>query len=369
MRCFAASAVAGMAEAVHIVGARPNFLKAAPVVGPRARRGAKPVLIHTGQHFDEGLSRVFFDELGLPEPDLNLGIGSGSHATQTAALMVALESAFLDLQPSSVVVYGDVNSTLAAAVVAAKLEIPVAHVEAGLRSFDRSMPEEINRVVTDAVAADHLVTSPEGVDHLAREGISGEGVALVGNPMIDTLERFRVRFEPDRSREAHGLPERYGVATLHRPANVDSPANAARLVAAFEGVARLLPMIIPLHPRGAAALRAAGLGDVAGVTITEPMGYLEFMSLVVGAAVVLTDSGGVQEETTVLGVPCLTMRDNTERPITVTLGTNRLVGTDPEVIVAATESVLAAPPKGQRPPLWDGEAGGRIADVLVSRLP
>lgn len=356
-----------MHRAVHIVGARPNFMKAAPVVAALAELGAKPVLIHTGQHFDETLSQVFFDELGMPEPDLNLGVGSGTHAQQTAALMVALEEAFLDLRPDSVVVYGDVNSTLAAALVAVKLDVPVAHVEAGLRSFDRSMPEEINRVVTDALAHIHLVTSAEGVDHLAAEGISGEGVALVGNPMIDTLERFRDRLDSRAARVGRGLPEKYAVATLHRPANVDLPESAARLVEALRRVAESVPIILPLHPRGTESLRAAGLWETPGVAVTEPLGYLEFMSLVVGSSLVLTDSGGVQEETTVLGIPCLTLRENTERPITVTMGTNRLVGSDPDRIWGAATEFLANPPAGRRPPLWDGAAGRRIAEYLVFR--
>jgi UDP-N-acetylglucosamine 2-epimerase (non-hydrolysing) len=342
-------------------------MKAAPVVAALADIGSKPLLIHTGQHFDEALSRVFFEELGLPEPDLNLGVGSGTHARQTADLMVALERAFVDLAPRSVVVYGDVNSALAAALVAAKLEIPLAHVEAGLRSFDRSMPEEINRVVTDALAALHLVTSAEGVDHLAAEGISGDGVVLVGNPMIDTLERFRDRLDPGAARLARGLPERYAVATIHRPANVDAPATAAGVVEAFRRVAGLVPIILPLHPRGAPTLRRAGLWEVPGLVITGPLGYLEFMSLVAGAALVLTDSGGVQEETTVLGIPCLTLRDNTERPITVTMGTNRLVGSDPATVADAAEAALAGSFEARRPPLWDGNAGGRIAAVLHAR--
>ena len=352
---------------IHIVGARPNFIKAAPVVQALIELGRKPLLIHTGQHYDAEMSDVFFHQLGLPEPDINLGVGSGSSsAGQTAALMVAVEAALLEYQPDRVVVYGDINSTLAASVVASKLDIEVAHVEAGLRSFDRTMPEEINRIVTDVLSTWHFVTSPEGVDQLAHEGIAGGGVHLVGNPMIDTLLRFRDVLDVEAAKRVHRLVNRYALATIHRPSNVDDPVVARRIVAGLTNVAARLPIIVPLHPRGRATLAKAGLMDAPGIMVLDPLGYLDFMALMAGAALVLTDSGGIQEETTVLGIPCLTLRENTERPITVTMGTNELVGTDPTRIVEATDRFLANPPEGRTPPLWDGSAGRRIAEILVS---
>lgn len=326
--------------------------------------GAKPMLIHTGQHYEPSLSQVFFDELGLPEPNENLGVGSGTHARQTAALMVALEELMVDLTPERVVVYGDVNSTLAATLVAAKLHVPVAHVEAGLRSFDRSMPEELNRVVTDALSDLHFTTSAEAADHLAAEGVSPDGVYFVGNPMIDTLLRFKDALDVEGARSRFQLDEDYAVVTLHRPSNVDDPGTARDLVRAFGAVASEIPVVLPLHPRGRENLDSAGLAGAAGLIVTEPLPYLEFMALVAGARLVLTDSGGLQEETTVLGVPCLTLRDNTERPVTVELGTNQLVGRDPDLIYKSAMEVLRDPPRGTVPPLWDGQAGVRIAGIL-----
>jgi UDP-N-acetylglucosamine 2-epimerase (non-hydrolysing) len=348
----------------HVVGARPNFMKAAPVVRALGGRSVNQVLIHTGQHYDVRLSDVFFRDLGLPEADLNLGVGSGSHAVQTAAIMVELEQAFLRLEPALVVVYGDVNSTLAASVVGAKLHRPIAHVEAGLRSFDRSMPEEVNRVVTDILSDLLFTTSPEAHVNLTREGVAPNGIHFVGNPMIDTLLANLERFDVAAARAGLGLDGQYAVVTLHRPANVDDPASARRIVAALAETASLVPLVIPLHPRGRATLEAAGLGRAPGVTVVEPLGYVTFLSLVRGARLVLTDSGGIQEETTVLGVPCLTIRPNTERPITITHGTNRLV--EPDEIVAVVREVLAADsmPRKDGPALWDGHAGERIADVI-----
>ena len=354
-----------MAETVaHVVGARPNFMKAAPVIQALERRHVPQVVIHTGQHYDEQMSDVFFRELGLPEPDLNLGVGSGSHAVQTAAIMVELERAFARLDPTLIVVYGDVNSTLAAAVVASKLGRPTAHVEAGLRSFDRTMPEEINRVVTDVLADLLFTTSPEAETNLAREGIDPSRVHFVGNPMIDSLVANLDRFDVAAARARHGLVGSYGVATLHRPANVDDPAMARRIVGAVRGVAELVPLVIPLHPRGRAMLEAAGLGDDPRIHVVDPLGYVDFLSLVRGAALVVTDSGGIQEETTVLGVPCLTLRPNTERPITISHGTNRLV--EPHEVVAAARAVLdgSQPMPAGAPPLWDGAAGERIASIV-----
>ncbi len=358
-----------MAETVaHVVGARPNFMKAAPVIRALTVRGVRQVVIHTGQHYDEQMSEVFFRQLGLPEPDLNLGVGSGSHAVQTAAIMVELERAFTDLRPALIVVYGDVNSTLAAALVASKIGRPIAHVEAGLRSFDRTMPEEINRVVTDILADVLFTTSPEAADNLAREGVDPARVHFVGNPMIDTLLANLDRFDVAAARARHGLTGAYGVATLHRPANVDDPAAATRLVAALREIATRVPLVVPLHPRGRATLEAAGLAGDPRISVIAPLGYIEFLSLVRGAAIVVTDSGGIQEETTVLGVPCLTLRPNTERPITISHGTNRLV--EPETAAAAVRAILDGPPiaPADGPPLWDGHAGDRIALIVERRL-
>jgi UDP-N-acetylglucosamine 2-epimerase (non-hydrolysing) len=353
---------------VHIVGARPNFMKAAPVLDALRRRGVDQRVIHTGQHYDAAMSDVFFRDLGLPEPDINLGVGSGSHAVQTAAIMVALEDTFRRLEPALAIVYGDVNSTVAAALVASKIGLPLAHVEAGLRSFDDSMPEEINRRVTDLLSDLLFVTSPEGVDNLAAMGVAADRVHLVGNPMIDTLLANLDRFDAPAMRARLDLPEAYAVATMHLPANVDAPAQAARVATMLRAVADQIPLVLPLHPRGRPALEAAGLVSDERLRVVEPLGYVDFLSLVRGAAVVVTDSGGIQEETTVLGVPCLTVRPNTERPITITHGTNRLV--EPEGVPALVADVLdgrfARPAEG--PPLWDGHAGPRIADVIVPWL-
>jgi UDP-N-acetylglucosamine 2-epimerase (non-hydrolysing) len=351
---------------VHLVGARPNFMKAAPVVRALHDLGVSQRLVHTGQHYTEALSDVFFRELSLSEPDLNLGVGSGSHAVQTAATMTALESALPGLDPSLLVLYGDVNSTLAGALVAAKMGVPAAHVEAGLRSFDRSMPEEVNRVVVDALAALLFVTSPEAIANLAHEGVPADQIHFVGNPMIDTLLRLRDRFDSESARLRFALPTQYGVVTLHRPANVDSEPAARAAVEAILAVSQRLPLIIPLHPRGRATLEAAGLTDGHEVVIVEPVGYLEFMSLVTGAALVITDSGGVQEETTILGIPCLTLRPNTERPITITNGTNRLVTAAglPEAAAAAQAGLTQR--RNEPPPLWDGRSGQRIADIVAA---
>jgi UDP-N-acetylglucosamine 2-epimerase (non-hydrolysing) len=348
----------------HVVGARPNFMKAAPVVRAIGSRGGSQVVIHTGQHYDTAMSDVFFRELGLPEPDLNLGVGSGTHAVQTAAIMVELEKSFISLRPALIVVYGDVNSTLAATVVAAKLHMPIGHVEAGLRSFDRTMPEEVNRVVTDILADLLFTTSPEAETNLLREGVAAERIHFVGNPMIDTLLGNLDRLDGVEVRRRLGIEDRYGVATLHRPSNVDDAAAAARLVAGVRAVAEQVPLVIPLHPRGRPMLEAAGLAADPRIQVVEPLGYLDFLSLVRGAAIVVTDSGGIQEETTVLGVPCLTVRPNTERPITITHGTNRLV--EPEELGPAARLVLGArtPARATAPPLWDGHAGERIAAII-----
>jgi UDP-N-acetylglucosamine 2-epimerase (non-hydrolysing) len=352
----------------HVIGARPNFIKAAPVIRALGGRGVRQRVIHTGQHYDERMSDVFFRELDLPEPDLYLGVGSGTHAEQTAATMTGLERAWTPDPPALVLVYGDVNSTLAASLVAAKQSIASAHVEAGLRSFDRSMPEEINRIVSDLLAELLFTTSPEADDRLRAAGIPDERICFVGNPMIDTLLAHRSAFDSTDERDRLGLPADYGVVTLHRPSNVDDVDSARAVVVALDGLAELVPLVLPLHPRGRSTLEAAGLRDRDRLRVVEPLGYLAFLSLVAGARLVLTDSGGIQEETTILDVPCLTMRPNTERPITITHGTNRLVA--PADVVPAAREILAGParPGGPRPPLWDGHAGSRIADRVVTWL-
>ncbi|MFD1541652.1 non-hydrolyzing UDP-N-acetylglucosamine 2-epimerase [Nonomuraea guangzhouensis] len=354
---------------LHVLGARPNFVKAAPVVRALGELGVRQGIIHTGQHYDALMSDVFFADLGLPEPVANLGVGSGSHAKQTAALLVGLEEVVLEHDPDLVVVYGDVNSTLAAILVCAKLGIPTAHVEAGLRSFDRGMPEEVNRIVTDSLSDLLFATSPDALSHLAAEGVPAGKVHLVGNPMIDSLFSALPALDPAPVVARLDIPARYAVATLHRPANVDTPEAAKELVSAVLDVARQIPIVVPIHPRGRTRLAEAGLVDGPSVKVIEPLGYVDFLSLVRGAALVVTDSGGVQEETTMLGVPCLTVRPNTERPITITHGTNRLV--TPALLPAAAGKALsdgAATPSGELPPLWDGAAGPRIARVISAWL-
>lgn len=349
---------------LHVTGARPNFPKLAPVQAALARLGVSQTIVHTGQHYDDRMSDIFFRELDLPRPDVNLGIGSGSHAEQTARTMIALEGAFLEAQPRLILVYGDINSTLAAAVVASKLGIPLGHVEAGLRSFDMTMPEEINRLVTDRLSDVLFATSPDAIAHLAHEGADPDAIHLVGNPMIDTLLKARPRFDSERARAEHAIDGRYFVGTLHRPSNVDDPQDVRELVSVIHSLADLGTFVMPVHPRGRARLVDAGLTSHPRVVATDPLGYLDFMSLVSGADAVVTDSGGVQEETTVLGVPCFTMRPNTERPVTITHGTNRLVTR--ESVVAAVEASLAdgRPETWPVPPLWDGHAGERIAQIV-----
>lgn len=352
----------------HVLGARPNFVKAAPVIRALATLGYAQRVVHTGQHYDERMSEIFFVQLGLPRPDVNLGVGSGTQARQTAEVMVGMEEEFTRTPPALAVVYGDVNSTIGASLAGAKLGVPLAHVEAGLRSFDDTMPEEINRRLTDQLCSLLFVTSPEAVGHLAREGRPAGAVYFVGNPMIDTLLANLSKFDAAAARSSHGLGDRrYVVATLHRPANVDSPDRARELVSALHEVAAELDVIIPLHPRGRATLEAAGLLDAPRVRVIDPLGYLEFMSLVRGASAVVTDSGGVQEETTLLRVPCLTLRPNTERPITVTSGSNRLITRD-ELAAAVLKACDDGPYTGELPPLWDGHAGPRIARIITTWL-
>jgi len=354
---------------LHVLGARPNFVKAAPVVRALGELGVRQGIVHTGQHYDALMSDVFFADLGLPEPMANLAVGSGTHARQTATLLVGLEDLFLEQAPDLVVVYGDVNSTLAAILVCAKLGVRTAHVEAGLRSFDRGMPEEVNRIVTDSLSDLLFATSPDALSHLAAEGVPAGKVHLVGNPMIDSLFSALPSLDPAPVVARLGLPERYAVATLHRPANVDTPEAARELVSAVLEVSRQITVVVPIHPRGRTRLAEAGLVDGPSVKVVDPLGYVDFLSLVRGAALVVTDSGGVQEETTMLGVPCLTVRPNTERPITITHGTNRLV--TPASLPAAAEKALAdgaVTPSGELPPLWDGAAGPRIARVISAWL-
>jgi UDP-N-acetylglucosamine 2-epimerase (non-hydrolysing) len=358
---------------LHVVGARPNFMKAAPVMSALAAHGgAAQVLVHTGQHYDLMMSEVFFEELSLPRPDVNLEVGSASHATQTAQVMLRLEKVLLERRPDLVLVYGDVNSTLAAALVCVKLGIPLGHVEAGLRSFDRAMPEEINRLLTDQMADLLFTPSADGDENLAREGIARERIHRVGNVMIDTLARLlpmaKQRWDV---RLASTVPAQYALVTLHRPSNVDDPAALSRTVDALVRIGTRVPVLFPVHPRTRARLDSASLNGETGqagmgLQLMEPLGYLDFLALMRHAALVITDSGGIQEETTFLGIPCLTVRENTERPITVVLGTNILVGRDTERLCREADRVLAGDGKrGQIPPLWDGHAADRIAGIVI----
>jgi UDP-N-acetylglucosamine 2-epimerase (non-hydrolysing) len=356
---------------VHIiVAARPNFMKAAPLHRELARRAwCRPVLVHTGQHYDAGMSEVFFRDLGLPEPGHHLGVGSGSHAEQTAGVMVAYEKLCQRERPDWTVVVGDVNSTMAATLAAAKLLIPVAHLEAGLRSGDRTMPEEINRIVTDAVADLLWTPSPDADANLLGEGVPKTKIERVGNIMIDAFELHRDRIEAVGTAAKLGLaPGAYAVVTLHRPSNVDARDALSAVVEALLAIASRLAVVFPLHPRTRRQLDEfelfGRLKTGRGIILAEPMGYVEFMSLVRTAACVVTDSGGVQEETTYLGIPCLTLRATTERPITVGEGTNRLVKI--AELAAAVEQVRAGNwPKGRRPELWDGRTAARVADSLA----
>ena len=352
---------------LHVVGARPNFMKAAPVLQALARQvHVRQTLVHTGQHYDFNMSDVFFQQLGMPAPDINLEVGSGSHAQQTSQIIARFEAIVVEYKPDWVVVYGDVNSTVAAAIVCAKLLIPVAHVEAGLRSFDRTMPEEINRLLTDQISDLLFTPSQDGNRNLQTEGIAPAKVHLVGNVMIDTLVRL-LPFAPKRL--PSGVPERYALVTLHRPSNVDDIDWLRSLLNMFLEISRDVPILFPVHPRTRNRIAEAGieLSDRgSGLQILEPTPYLEFLALQSRAAVVITDSGGIQEETTFLGVPCLTVRENTERPITVSMGTNTLVGRDVACLQTELQAVLAGKAKrGTVPPLWDGHAAERIAEVMT----
>ena len=352
-----------------VVGARPNFMKAAPLVKELSRRGHAPFLLHTGQHYDENMSKVFFQDLGLPRPDAYLGVGSGSHAEQTARIMTAFEKVLQEERPRLTVVVGDVNSTLACSLVCAKLLAPLAHVEAGLRSRDRTMPEEINRIVTD-VLSDLLFTHcREAGENLEAEGIPPEKIHFVGNIMIDSLAANLEKARNSRILERLSLePGGYGVVTLHRPSNVDDPARLEGLMGALAEVAERLPLVFSCHPRTAKRLAENEGGSPAarkGLTILPPLGYLDFLHLLSRSRLVLTDSGGIQEETTWLGVPCVTIRENTERPVTIAMGTNRLAGTDPaRVKELALQALEEEPGRKEPPPLWDGRTAPRIVDVM-----
>lgn len=352
---------------LHVVGARPNFMKAAPVMQALARcDGIRQTLVHTGQHYDSNMSDVFFQQLGIREPDAHLEVGSGSHARQTAEIMSRFEAVVLERNPDLVLVYGDVNSTVATALVCAKLLIPVGHVEAGLRSFDRTMPEEINRLLTDQIADLLFTPSADAGENLLREGVAPEKIHLVGNVMIDTLARLLPKAsQPD----IDNLPERYVLVTLHRPSNVDEPGMLKQIIDSLIAISQDSPVIFPLHPRTRQRIKDFGLSipNNGRLRLLEPMPYLRFLGLQRRATVVITDSGGIQEETTYLGVPCLTVRENTERPVTVTMGTNILVGRDMERLRTQVERILAGNVKQARvPPLWDGHAAERIADAIMT---
>jgi UDP-N-acetylglucosamine 2-epimerase (non-hydrolysing) len=365
-----------MIKVINVVGARPNFMKVAPLLEAMKRRESEfaPLLVHTGQHYDASMSDAFLRDLDLPRPDISLEVGSGSQAAQTAAIMQRFEPVALSEKPDWVIVVGDVNSTLACALVAVKLGIRVAHVEAGLRSRDRTMPEEINRLLTDQIA-DLLFTPSRDADaNLLAEGISDSRIRFVGNIMIDSLCKYLERAKATMVRERLGMDHQsYALLTLHRPANVDDRKTFVGILDALAEIARRVPIIFPVHPRTRKTISelglAARLAEIPALRLIEPLGYLDFLGLMSAAKLVLTDSGGLQEETTVLGIPCLTLRDNTERPITVEVGTNTIVGTNPQTILAAAQAALSAadndaPPNV--PPLWDGRTADRILDPLIA---
>lgn len=359
-------------KVLHVVGARPNFMKIAPIMTEMRKHPDlfKQVLLHTGQHYDNNLSQAFFDDLCLPEPDIYLNVGSASHAVQTARIMMAFEPVLVEQKPDLVLVVGDVNSTLACTLVASKLWIPVAHVEAGLRSFNRRMPEEINRIVTDSLSSLLFTTDRIAVDNLRGEGIADSKIHLVGNVMIDTLLRHRERALALNVLDEYDLtPGRYAVLTLHRPANVDQRDVLAGILDALEVVSQQVPILFPIHPRTEARFEEFGFGSrlaaMPGLLQVEPLSYLSFLNVMANAWFVLTDSGGIQEETTIVGVPCLTLRSETERPVTVTEGTNIVVSSEPRRIIAESRRIVAGDAKtGHIPELWDGKAAERIVEVL-----
>ncbi|HEY0459364.1 MAG TPA: UDP-N-acetylglucosamine 2-epimerase (non-hydrolyzing) [Pyrinomonadaceae bacterium] len=362
-----------MLKILNIVGARPNFMKIAPIVREMRRRSREfqPLIVHTGQHYDEAMSDSFFRDLGIPKPDFHLEVGSASHAVQTARIMTAFEPVVLQEKPDWALVVGDVNSTIACALVCSKLGVKVAHVEAGLRSRDRTMPEEINRILTDAISDLLLTTSVDADENLRHEGVAGDKIKFVGNVMIDSLFYNLEKSRSSKARENLGLKgQDYAVLTLHRPSNVDESGVFSGLLDALISISEKLPVIFPVHPRTRANIEKFGFASrvaVSNIRLIEPLGYLDFMNLYSAAKLVLTDSGGLQEETTALGIPCLTLRENTERPITIELGTNQLVGTNAEKIKQAAFEILAnpAPKDAKIPPLWDGKAAERICAALL----
>lgn len=364
-----------MLKAILVAGARPNFMKVAPIYAEMKRRKGEfvPILLHTGQHYDPAMSDAFFRDLDLPRPDIYLGVGSASHAVQTARIMIAFEPVVLDRRPDWVIVVGDVNSTIACALVCAKLGIRVAHVEAGLRSRDRTMPEEINRILTDAISDLLFTTSYDANNNLADEGIPFDKIRFVGNVMIDSLRAHLKISERSTIRSDLRLDDgRYVVVTLHRPSNVDEKETFAGIADALMQIAEKLPVVFPVHPRTQSRIEEFGLRqplERSGIIMIEPLGYIDFMRLYSGARIVLTDSGGLQEETTVLGIPCLTLRENTERPITIEMGTNQLIGTKPERLLRAVDELLDQTPEVRDtrvPPLWDGKAAERICNELLT---
>ena len=360
---------------INVVGARPNFMKIAPIMKACEASGAiDTILVHTGQHYDKKMSDLFFRQLGIPEPDINLEIGSASHAVQTAEIMKTFEPVVLKHKPDAVLVVGDVNSTIACGLVAVKLGVKLIHVEAGLRSFDRSMPEEINRILTDSISDILFCTEQSGVDNLINEGISKQKAFLVGNVMIDTLLKNKNKAEESNILNQFNLNGNgFATLTLHRPANVDDPIVFSRILDALEVIQNDMPIIFPVHPRTRQNLASLGLDqrmkDMPNLQLVDPLGYLDFLKLMASARLVLTDSGGIQEETTILKVPCLTLRENTERPITTEIGSNQIVGTNPDVIIKAYRQATGSNWREPKiPPLWDGHAAERIVSILIEKL-
>lgn len=361
-----------MIKVINVVGARPNFMKIAPIINAMKKYShiIEGLLVHTGQHYDENMSKLFIRDLELPEPDIYLGVGSGSHAEQTAKIIVEFEKIILHKNPDLVLVVGDVNSTIACALVASKLNIPVAHVEAGLRSFDRRMPEEINRILTDAISEYLFITEKSAQINLLNEGKSKERIFFVGNVMVDTLLRNKNKADSSKILSELNLKTReYSLLTLHRPENVDTKQNLEKIILALEEVEKHIQIVFPVHPRTQKKLQEFGLARNNGFKLTQPLGYLDFLKLMIEAKFVLTDSGGIQEETTILKIPCLTLRENTERPVTISEGTNILVGTDRKRIIKESLDLL----KGKQitpktPELWDGKTAERIVEILIHKF-